>query len=125
MLDEPATYAPYGWTHCLTMPQGVLGVAGACTDPVAPLAVAATFVVGFRAALAAEPLGPDIPVDPPEESVTDMVTYAATHEDAHLVKYTLACLDAAAWDRERAGLYLSAAAKLGRYWREQVPAPAA
>jgi hypothetical protein len=88
-----------------------------------PLAVAATFVVGFRAALATHALGDDVPVDPPDESVTDLVTFAATHEDAHLVKYTLACLDAAAWDRRRAGLYLSAAAKLGRYWRERAGAP--
>ncbi|HEY8215618.1 MAG TPA: hypothetical protein VIH82_00690 [Acidimicrobiia bacterium] len=125
MLDEPDDYAPYGWSHCLTMPQGVLGSAGTSGHPVLALAVAATFVVGFRAALASRPLGDDVPVDPPEESVTEIVTFAAIHEDAHLVKYTLACLDAAAWDRQRAGLYLSAAARLGRYWRERVTDPAA
>lgn len=27
MLTEPSDHAPYGWTHCLTMPQAVLGSA--------------------------------------------------------------------------------------------------
>ena len=123
MLVEPPDYAPYGWTHCLTLPQAVLGIAGACREPRAALAVAATFVVGFRAAFGVASLGHDADVEAPPESVTELVTYAATHHDAHLVKYTLACLDAAAWDTERAGLYLSAAARLGRYWRELVPEP--
>ena len=98
MVDEPDDYAPYGWSHCLTLPQGVLGSAGASSDPVAAVAIAATFVVGFRAAMSAAPLGDDVPVAPPAETVTELVTHAATHPDAHLVKYTLACLDAAAWD---------------------------
>jgi hypothetical protein len=55
MLLEPPDHAPYGWSHCLTMPQAVLGVAGASADPATQLAVAATFVVGFRAALARRP----------------------------------------------------------------------
>jgi hypothetical protein len=68
MLAEPDAHRPYGWSHCLTMPQAVL--AG----------------------------------------------NAATHHDQHLVKYTLACLDAAAWDRTFARLYLAAAASLAGYW---------
>jgi hypothetical protein len=90
---------------------------GASSDSVAAVSIAATFVVGFRAAMSAAPLGDDVPVAPPAETVTELVTHAATHPDAHLVKYTLACLDAAAWDPDRAGLYLSAAARLGRCWR--------
>lgn len=124
MLDEPEDHAPYGWSHCLTLPQAVLGIADACHDRVAPLAVASTFVVGFRAALAAGPLGADVAVAAPEETVAELVAYAATHHDAHLVKYTLACLDAAAWDPPRRGLYLTAAARLGRYWRARDDAPA-
>jgi hypothetical protein len=120
MIDEPTHHAPYGWSHALTLPQAVLGVADDCRDPVVPVAVAATFLVGFRAALGATALRPDEPVPVPPESVTELVTYAATHTDAHLVKYTLACLDAAAWDRPRTGLYLSAAAHLGRCWRHQL-----
>ncbi len=49
---------------------------------------------------------------------TLLATRAAVHHDAHLVKYTLACLDAADWDRERARLYLSAAASLHGWWTQ-------
>jgi hypothetical protein len=146
MLTEDAEYAPYGWTHCLTLPQAVLGIAEACRDPVVPLAVATTFVVGFRAAFARLPLprsyspapsglaldealaaGPGeaaatiwhAPREELDEMVTTLVTRAAVHQDAHLVKYTLACLDAAADDPPQRRLYLAAAASLGGYWATQ------
>jgi hypothetical protein len=48
----------------------------------------------------------------------ELATRAAVHEDAHLVKYTLACLDAAAWDARFAHLYLAAAARLHGVWVE-------
>ena len=64
MLLEPGDHAPYGWSHCLTMPQAVLGLTGA-TDPNVALAVAATYVVGFRSALAVNPLEPVFPTDDP------------------------------------------------------------
>ena len=143
MLLEPDDHAPYGWTHCLTLPQAVLGIASACTDPRAALAIAATYVVGFRAALAREPLVPAFRAPDPHidlegalareprsaaaavwhaapEAHTDIVgelaTWASVHPDAHFVKYTLACIDAAAWDPTHAQLYLSAAAKLAGFW---------
>jgi hypothetical protein len=143
MLGEPDDFRPYGWSHCLTMPQAVLGIASACSDPSAALAVAATYVVGFRAALAVEPLSTAYaPPDPSTDltralaeaptdaaaavwhapasdlprAVTALATHAATHRDAHLVKYTLACLDAAAWDRTHSRLYLAAAGALAGYW---------
>jgi hypothetical protein len=146
MLTEDAEHAPYGWTHCLTLPQAVLGIADACRDPVAPLAVATTFVVGFRAAFARLPLprvyspapsglafddalaaGPaeaaatiwHAPHGELDAMVTTLVTRAAIHQDAHLVKYTLACLDAAADDLPHRRLYLAAAASLGGYWTAQ------
>jgi hypothetical protein len=53
--------------------------------------------------------------------VTTLVTRAAIHEDAHLVKYTLACLDAATDDPPHRRLYLAAAASLGGYWTTQSP----
>jgi hypothetical protein len=49
---------------------------------------------------------------------TLLATRASTHHDAHLVKYTLACLDAANTHREDARLYLSAAACLHGWWTE-------
>jgi hypothetical protein len=143
MLHEPDDYAPYGWSHCLTMPQAVLGIADACDDPRRAVAVAATYVAGFRTALASRPLTatftpPDVamtvadaldaapwaaaaaawhtPARGRGEVVAELATRAATHRDAHLVKYTLACLDAAAWDSGHAALYLAAAADLHSYW---------
>jgi hypothetical protein len=145
MLQEPGDHAAYGWSHCLTMPQAVLGIARWCADPTTAIAVAATYVAGFRAALAVRPLEarwvPDDPgisvgaaleIDPgqaraavwhaPVEQlgaiVTLLATRAATHHDAHLVKYTLACLDAAYAHPEDARLYLSAAASLHGWWIE-------
>jgi hypothetical protein len=122
MLQEPSDWAPYGWSHCLTLPQAVLGIADACSNPTAPVAVAATFVVGFRAAMAERPLVAGTELPELTSTVTEIVTYAATHHDAHLVKYTLACLDAAAADPSHAALYLAATQKLGTYWREHAPA---
>jgi hypothetical protein len=143
MLAEPTDSRPYGWSHALTLPQAVLGVSSVCADPTAALAVAATYVVGFRAAVAQHDLPtrfePDDPgilldealVERPEVAaasvwhapqpsvdaiVTTLATNAATHRDAHLVKYTLACFDAAASDPASARLYLAAAAELAGYW---------
>ncbi|MGD9705359.1 MAG: hypothetical protein AB7Q42_23580 [Acidimicrobiia bacterium] len=143
MLDEPGRHAPYGWSHCLTMPQAVLGVADACADPSRALAVAATFVSGFRASLATRELTRRFEAERPAmaiadaleaepavaaaavwhapgeqlaDVVTEVVTSAATHHDAHLVKYTLACLDAAAADPSQRRLYLAAAASLVAWW---------
>ncbi len=139
MLQEPPDHAPYGWTHCLTMPQAVLGIASSCRNPSTALAVAATYVVGFRAAFASGPLRTSYaPADPgvdlataftlgpaaaaaaawhsSGDLVTTLATRASVHEDAHLVKYTLACLDLATWDPAFARLYLAAAASLVAFW---------
>src|SRR5262249_51473048 len=48
MLQDDPGHAPYGWSHCLTMAQGTLGIAPLAGDPAAAVAVAATFVLGFR-----------------------------------------------------------------------------
>jgi len=142
MLIETDEHAPYGWSHCLTLPQGALGIAHALPDPSHALAVAATYVVGFRSALANEPLDPIDFDDPgidlrdafdhgskiaaaaawhavddrPDEVIAQLATRAATQHDAHLVKYTLACFDAAADDPDHRRLFLSAAASLTGYW---------
>ncbi len=145
MLSEPGDEAPYGWSHCLTMPQAVIGVAHACASPARALAVAATHVLGFRASLAhgdidmsvsstwlphgltltkAIALGPDaaraamwhLPVEHHRAAVAELATFAATHADAHLAKYTLACFDAASLDPAASRLYLTAAATLAGWW---------
>jgi len=150
MLLEPIDHAPYGWSHALTLPQAVLGIAGDIGDPARALAIAATQLIGFRAALSERPLlprfeQPDPGVDvaselalgrecdpdraasaawrtpaPMRRPLMDtLVTNAATAHDAHLVKYTLACLDAAADDPGCASLYLAAAARLAGVWAQR------
>jgi len=51
-----------------------------------------------------------------DEIRTELATRAATHPDAHLVKYTLATFDAAAVDPDHEPLYLAAAASLSAFW---------
>lgn len=140
MLQDDARHAPYGWSHALTMPQGVLANADASGDKIALVRVAATHALGFRATLGKTRLVDEPPprprqgdyfnVDPIEAAGavyhagenetpsirTALATRAATHGDAHLAKYTLACFDAAARDPEASRLFLAAAAYLGAWW---------
>lgn len=145
MLQDAAEHAPYGWSHALTMPQATLGVAHACRDARDAVAVAATYVLGFRATLGRVRLDPSWVPDRPASSdvvaaldgtradavaaawharpedeprvVEALATRAALHHDAHLVKYTLACLDARRADPDAGMLYLAAAASLSAWWR--------
>lgn len=155
MLQDDPTSAPYGWSHCLTMPQAALGVAGVAgipesgADPADALAVAATYVLGFRATLGRVRLDPDWAPGPPATNdpldslmsspqeaasgvwharestlpavIGRLATQAAIHPDAHLAKYTLACLDASNADPAAGRLYLAAAAYLGAWWAERPP----
>jgi hypothetical protein len=77
MLQEPGGHA-YGWSHCLTMPQAVLATArdgaGDTDDDRAAIAIAATHVVGFRAALGRRDLEPRYA---PPEAPRDLVTALA------------------------------------------------
>jgi hypothetical protein len=124
MLQEPGDYAKYGWSHCLTMPQAVMGLAGEAIPERSAVAIASTYVVGFRAALGQRSVEPVAPVlRRGEAEVADTVTRlagnASRHHDAHLVKYTLACLDAAAFDPDGRDLYLDAAERLAQLWAEE------
>ena len=143
MLLEPGPSSPYLWSHCLTMPQAVLAIAPLAKGPERHVAVAATYVAAFRSAFAARPLVTVFDAPAPEVRVADaidagqevaaaaawhitadgraalideLVNRAAVHEDAHLVKYTLACLDAAATDPDGTRVYLAAAASLSGWW---------
>jgi hypothetical protein len=117
MLQEPATYAPYGWTHTLTIPQAVMSLD---LDPSLGVAVAGAQVVGFRASMGSLRLQPDAPVPVmAAPRIADLALDASRHFDAHLVKYTLACFDAAAGDPEMARLYTAAAAHLADWWASQ------
>ena len=142
MLQDRSGAAPYGWSHCLTLPQAVLGLESALTRPELATRIAATYVLGFRSSLGDVELDDEAVPDDPGVSLADalqagphqaagaawhstsdrwelvstLASHASTAHDAHLVKYTLACIDAAAADPDAADLYFAAAAHLGGWW---------
>ena len=141
MLQDDPAYAPYGWSHCLTLPQAILAQSDAVSDPLRLVRIAATHVLGFRATLGRARL--EMPYSPPPRPAeismdgdpsdvaarvfrsapeqhaaigNDLAARAAVHADAHVAKYTMGCLMAAARDPDTAPLYLAAAAYLGAWW---------
>lgn len=140
MMQDDANHAPYGWSHALTMPQGVLSCADAVEDKAALVRIAATHALGFRATFGRTRLVDAPPPKPKSDAYvgvapveaagavyhasegdwlmirTTLASRAATHRDAHLAKYTLACFDAAARDPAAARLFYAAAAYLGAWW---------
>jgi hypothetical protein len=145
MLQDDPTFAPYGWTHCLTLSQAAIGVRHRLADPVRAAAIAATYVVAFRAAEGAHTI--DAGFEPPRPGgaafaaldaeplvaagavfhasdedldaiVPELAARGGSHDDAHVAKYTLACFDAAASDPPARRLYFAAAAYLGAWWAQ-------
>jgi hypothetical protein len=121
MLQDVPDHAPYGWTHTLTLPQAVLQMTHGTADSPAAVAVAATYVLGFRATLGTVALDPAAALPPPPlptpgARITQLATAAALHRDAHFAKYVLACFDASARDPSATDLYLAAAERLASYW---------
>lgn len=117
MVHDDPSQAPYGWTHALTMPQAVMSLAGSGVTPRTALAVAGTFALGFRLAHGTVELPSAIRPTASAAQWSEVTTAAALHEDAHLAKFTLACIHAAGADPEFEGLYLAAAAYLVEWWR--------
>ncbi len=145
MLQDQPTSAPYGWTHCLTLPQAALAIAPRASDTQRAIDIAATYVLGFRATQSTGPIDPSWAPDPPHrftEEVTHLdpstaaaaawhataeqrvsitqtlIDNAVPHHDAHLAKYTLACLDAGTHDPANEHLYLAAATYLAAWWHQ-------
>ena len=117
MLQDSAEHIPYGWTHTLSIPQAVMSLD---LDPAVAVAVAGTQIVGFRASMGTRRLDPwRSPQEAAPSHAVDLVSSALRHFDAHLVKYTLACFDAAAADPEQAHLYVAAASHLSSWWATQ------
>jgi hypothetical protein len=143
MLQDDPAFAPYGWTHCLTLPQAILQLRPWLPDSHRAAGIAATYVVGFRAAVgqhaidldwapeptSVEPLpsldqGPEVAArawyhaddHAVAQALPELVGRAAMHEDAHLAKYTYACLVAAETDSGQRSLYRAAAASLAAWW---------
>lgn len=145
MLQDDPTNAPYGWSHCLTMPQAALGIAHATEDPHVAIAVAATYVLGFRATQGSVTLDTDYLPEPAQVEPDNLIAapppvaaaaawhapankhsqiwrilanHAGAHHDAHLAKYTLACLDATSGDPTHHHLYRAAATYLNAWWHK-------
>ncbi len=148
MVQEGPASSAYGWSHCLTMPQAVMGVAAHVRDARIAVAVASTYVVGFRAAIGKHTLDPQFVAPAPSTDQSfaealasspdaaasyawhapaenrsaleaELATRAARHHDAHFAKYTLACFDAADADPTYKHLYLAAAAYLAAFWDQR------
>jgi len=122
MLRESDEHVPYGWTHALTIPQSLTAID---LDAGMAVSVAASQLVGIRASLGAVDLGSPESVPPSDVGFTEVATWASLHHDAHFVKYTLACVDAARADPSQHDLYLAAALRLARWWRDHDAASAA
>jgi len=143
MLQGRHDVAPYGWSHCLTLSQAPLQLAEVAGDPAACVYVAAAQIAAHWATDGDGPVDLDRVPDPlmagddletalhdtPEAAAaaawhhpdpvavgTRLATMASRGHDAHRVKYTLACLDAAAADPGGRALYLAAAAHLCAWW---------
>lgn len=141
MLQGPVEHAPYGWTHHLTLAQAALsagdvggGVPGAAFVAATYLAALWACLGGGRIDLHRVPEPVDVSfsdtlgADPstaaaaawhapdPGPVITSLATRAATAHDAHRVKYTLACIEAAVADPAAARLHVAAAAHLNALW---------
>jgi hypothetical protein len=115
MLQDDPAHAPYGWTHCFTLPQAILSLHDVAPDITRVIRVAATYVLGFRATLGRVRLS--YPYAEAQRPIrAHLIERAAVHADAHLAKYTVACLTAADHDPRESALYLAAAAYLGAWW---------
>jgi hypothetical protein len=144
LLDDPE-HAAYGWTHCFTLPQAILSLADVTADVTRVVRIAATYCLGFRATLGSARLQDtflperrtggmpsrrkpsdaaaavlDARPDRHQSIRAQLAERAAVHADAHLVKYTMACLAAADHDPQESTLYLAAAAYLGAWWDSEV-----
>ncbi len=151
MLADNQEVAKYGWSHCLTIPQAawvLTRFVPARTFAQQAAHSATTWVIGHRATLgngnlnlqlqfpqATWELSEALAHSPaaaasaawhasPDERpaiVRRLATEAAIRSDAHLVKYTRACLDAAMQDPHCANLFHAAAAYLCSIWCREQP----
>jgi predicted N-acetyltransferase YhbS len=141
MLQGDSEQAPLGWTHCLTLAQGALRAGRLAGDAPLGTYVSMVYLIAHWGAYGIGQLDPDHVPEPSRHPLPDalgvsprdaaaaawhdpdpvgtasiLASAAATNHDAHRVKYTLACLDAAADDPSAEQLYLAAAAYLNAWW---------
>ncbi len=116
MVQDSAQHVPYGWTHCMTLPQGLLALRRYSADPARLARIAATYVLGFRATLGSVHLDREGPSSR-RSDMRSLANYAATHQDAHLSKYIVTCIAARAADPLADTLFEAAANRLVAYWK--------
>jgi hypothetical protein len=148
MLDEDIEFAKYYWTHCLTIPEGIWAIGPLIDDRRKALRVAASMALGFRSSLGRNDVACELQLPPvdmplaealiagsreaaavayhaPAEAFSEMREHlcieASKRNDAHLVKYTLQCLDCAVMDPGHAPLFHAAAAYLVSIWVREIP----
>jgi hypothetical protein len=114
MIQDDSEHVPYGWTHTLSIPQAVMSLD---LQPDMAVSIAASQTVGFRASMGTVVLDPLSPLPrAPSVGPEELAQMASLHSDAHVVKYSLAILDAIAFDPGMSGLYLAAATRLHEWW---------
>lgn len=150
-LGDPLATQKYGWAHCMTIPQAAWALGRVYSDPSfrkQAARTAVTWVIALRAAYGDGDLDTAPEIRPVEMDIADalyespeaaasaawhsepeerprlvrvLATEAAIRIDAHLVKNTRACLDAARMHPEQTNLYHAAAAYLCSIWCREEP----
>ena len=150
MLQHDATFAKFGWSHCLTLPQAACGLSSLNIDRKLALAATLVWATAYRSVLSDHDLdlgwvpaplagSPSLAealqtspaaaaarawhAEPAERPLVKraLATQASIRTDQHLVKYTRACLDMISFDPEYEHLYLAAAAHLCGLWIKEQP----
>jgi len=151
MIEDQPDSAKYYWTHCLTLPHAAWLLTRCLPGrsfAAEAAHTAATWVMAIRASHGNGNLRPMPELEHVEMDFTEalvhspraaasvawfarqderprieqtIATHAAIRNDAHLVKYTWACLEAAAQDTTHAPLFHAAAAYLCSIWCIEQP----
>ena len=142
MLQCDADLAKYGWSHAMTIPQGLWAMENFVENKQDCLDLASAVVFAYRKVYARkinqswrpqrstterfvdalnrddDAIGWAWYASPAQfrEIQTTLASEASKRNDAHLVKYVLACLDLTAFDPAETRLYHAAATQLLMYW---------
>lgn len=126
MIVGAEAHVPYGWSHALTLTQGALESIDLLDEPHRGV-LAATYAGSFWAAYGAGPAALERALAERSRYELDgvewspLIAAALAAHDAHLVKYTLACVQCAGSDPDARGLYHAAAERLHRWWEANPP----
>jgi len=129
MLEEPDTYAKYGWSHNLSLPLAIARIHDRAPNPLKALVAAGVAYAGFRSGSATVAIQPqiarqriaDLGSHASEQEWSRLASEASVHTDAHLVKYVSSAMMASDRDPEATGLYFAAAERLLKLWQKEIP----